>query len=253
MVLLIFQWNAISFIANGQELKKCFSDLENKPDIICVQETWLKPQFKFALQGYVVIRKDRKKVNGVGVATFIKQGVGYRNVEVSVDKEVVVMEVWEVSHSIKVIHFYNSCQSLKIIDCAVIRSNIEYGSVVYSSANKTLLKKIEVIQKQALRICCGEFRSSQVASLQVEIEELPLEQRKLQLRLRYWSGVKGHLENHPVRLILKDRWEYQYKEMASFGWVVRKEANSLELKDHEVAPSVAIPAISPWLFPVIKK
>ncbi len=33
--------------------------------------------------------------------------------------------------------------------------------------------------------------------------------------------------------------------MASFGWVVRKEANSLELKDHEIAPSVAITAIPP--------
>ncbi len=45
--------------------------------------------------------------------------------------------------------------------------------------------------------------------------------------------------------------------MARFGWVVRKEANSLELKDHEIAPSVAIPAIPPWLFswlfPIIKK
>lgn len=74
-----------------------------------------------------------------------------------------------------------SCQSLKIIYCAVIRSNIDYGSVVYSSANKTLLKKIEVIQNQALRICCGAFRSSPVASLQVEMGEFPLEQRRFQL------------------------------------------------------------------------
>ncbi len=51
-------------------------------------------------------------MNGGGVATFIKQGVGYRNVEVSVDKEVVVMEVWEGSHSIKIIFFYNPCGKL---------------------------------------------------------------------------------------------------------------------------------------------
>ncbi len=55
----------------------------------------------------------------------------------------------------------------------MIRSNIDFGSVVYSSANKTLLKKIKVIQNQALRICCGAFRSSPVASLQVEMGELP--------------------------------------------------------------------------------
>lgn len=63
-----------------------------------------------------------------------------------------------------------NCQSLKIIDCAVIRSNIDYGSVVYSSVNKTLIKKIEVIQNQALRICCGAFRSSQVASYKLKWE-----------------------------------------------------------------------------------
>ncbi len=68
MVLLIFQWNARSLIANGQEFKKLISDLENKSDIICVQETWLKPQLNFVLQGYVVIRKDRKQGNGGGVA-----------------------------------------------------------------------------------------------------------------------------------------------------------------------------------------
>ncbi len=89
-----------------------------------------------------------------------------------------------------------------------------------------------------------------MASLQVEMGELPLEQRRFQLRLRYWSGVKGHMENHPVRILLKDCWEYEYKEITSFGWVVRKEANCLELKDHEIAPSVAIPAIPPWLFPM---
>ncbi len=123
MVLLIFQWNARSLIANGQEFKKLISDLENKPDIICVQETWLKPQLNFVLQGYVVIRKDRKQGNGGGVATFIKQGVGYRNVEESVDKEVVVMEVWEGSHSIKVINFYNPCEKLSKEVLESIRGN----------------------------------------------------------------------------------------------------------------------------------
>ncbi len=143
MVLLIFQWNARSLIANGQEFKKLISDLENKPDIICVQETWLKPQLNFVLQGYVVIPKDRKQGNGGGVATFIKQGVGYRNVEESVDKEVVVMEVWEGSHSIKVINFYNPCEKLskevlesirgntnqKVIWCADCGRNVRLGTV----------------------------------------------------------------------------------------------------------------------------
>ena len=39
MVISILQWNARSLIANGQELKKFISDLQDKPSIICVQET----------------------------------------------------------------------------------------------------------------------------------------------------------------------------------------------------------------------
>lgn len=39
----------------------------------------------------MVIRKDRKQGNGGGIATFIKQGEGYRNVEESVAKEVLVI------------------------------------------------------------------------------------------------------------------------------------------------------------------
>lgn len=62
----------------------------------------------------------------------------------------------------------------------MIRSNIDYGRIAYSSANKTFLKKSEVIQKD-LRISYGAFRSSPVVSLQVEMRELPLE------KLRIWG------------------------------------------------------------------
>lgn len=137
-------------------------------------------------------------------------------------------------------------QSLKRIYRAVIRSNIDYGSSVYNSANKTLRKKIEI----RLCVCCGAFRSSPVMSLQVEVGEMPLEIRRLQLRMRYWSGIMGHPESHPVRLLLKDRWEYEYKEISSFGWIVRKEVINLGVKDLVIAPSVPISVIPPWMFPV---
>ncbi|XP_038157609.1 uncharacterized protein LOC119794224, partial [Cyprinodon tularosa] len=82
---------------------------------------------------------------------------------------------------------------------------------------------------------------------------MQLEQRRTQLRMRYWASVKGHKENHPVRLLLKDCWEYEYNEIKSFGWVVKKEASSLNLKDYVITPTVPIPAIPPWMFstPVI--
>lgn len=43
MMVCILQWNARSLIANGQEFKRLIRDCENKPDFLCIQETWMKP------------------------------------------------------------------------------------------------------------------------------------------------------------------------------------------------------------------
>lgn len=65
--MLILQWNARSLIANGQEFKSFLNGVEYKPDIICVEETWLKPSTDFVFQGYVCIRGDRERGNGEDV------------------------------------------------------------------------------------------------------------------------------------------------------------------------------------------
>ena len=43
-MVLILQWNAQSLIAHGNELKNAICDWNEKPDIICIQETWLQPE-----------------------------------------------------------------------------------------------------------------------------------------------------------------------------------------------------------------
>lgn len=70
MMLIILQWNARSLIANGQEFKKYIDNLIEKPHIICIQETWLKPQMDFIIKGYNVIRNDREYGRGGGIAMF---------------------------------------------------------------------------------------------------------------------------------------------------------------------------------------
>ena len=60
MVLILLQWNARSLIANGQEFKKYIDNLRQKPNVICIQETWLKPQLDFIIKGYAAVRRDRE-------------------------------------------------------------------------------------------------------------------------------------------------------------------------------------------------
>lgn len=62
--MLILQWNARSLIANGQDFKQFIYSRKEKPDLLCIQESWLKPNLDFIIKGYVAIRRDRKE--GVG-------------------------------------------------------------------------------------------------------------------------------------------------------------------------------------------
>ena len=55
-----------------------------------------------------------------------------------------------------------------------VRSRLEYGCAVFSSAHKSYLKKLEPIQNQGLRVCLGAFRTSPMQSLHVEAKESPL-------------------------------------------------------------------------------
>ncbi|GFT21427.1 uncharacterized protein TNCV_3816861 [Trichonephila clavipes] len=61
---------------------------------------------------------------------------------------------------------------------ALIRSKLDYGSVVYSSACKSLLKILDPVHHQALRLCLGAFRTSPVESLYAEAYEPPLDLRR---------------------------------------------------------------------------
>jgi len=202
-----------------------------KTQVICFTNKKNNPKLNIKMYGHQLEQVKVVRFLGMWMDSKLNFGVHIQKVIEKCKKGINVLRC------LSGVDWGASCQSLKRIYYAVIRSNMDYGSVVYSSANKTLLKKIQVIQNQALRICCGAFKSSPVVSLQVELGELPLEQRRMLLRMRYWSGVCGHQENHPVKILLKECWEYEYKEIASFGWLVRKEADSFGLKEHLIAPS----------------
>lgn len=111
--MLILQWNARSLIANGQELKGFICTLNSKPDIVCVQETWLKPSLDFVIQGYTSIHKDRVGKNGGGCAMSVRSRIKYSPLDTTVELEAIVVEVWSRAGNIKVINFYNPCKNLE--------------------------------------------------------------------------------------------------------------------------------------------
>ena len=68
---------------------------------------------------------------------------------------------------------------------ALIRSKLDYGSIVYRNASETDLKSLDVVHNQGIRLSLGAFKSSPVESMYVEAHELPLRERRLELVMKY--------------------------------------------------------------------
>lgn len=124
MVFHILQWNARSLIANGQEFKKVVDELEVLPDVMCLQETWLRTHLEFVTPGYNSIRCDRIEKQGGGCVTFIKHTIAYRQINVPNEFECIIIEICSPRGDIKLVNFYNPCKKLSMQTFRMISENV---------------------------------------------------------------------------------------------------------------------------------
>ena len=73
---------------------------------------------------------------------------------------------------------------------SLIRSKIDYGSLVYTSASSKVLASLESVSTEAMRIPSGLFKSTPIFSLKVITKEPPLQIRRDKLSLKYYYKVK---------------------------------------------------------------
>uniref|UniRef100_A0A3B5Q0T1 Reverse transcriptase domain-containing protein n=1 Tax=Xiphophorus maculatus TaxID=8083 RepID=A0A3B5Q0T1_XIPMA len=139
-------------------------------------------------------------------------------------------------------------KALKSIYTGLIRSVFDYGSIVFGSASDTLLKKLDSIQYQALRLCTGAVRTTPTSALLIEMGEMPLNLRRLQLKSNYWCNLKGHDGNHPCQDILKSSWEKEKKKLNSFGWEIENVIKDFGLSGINISQTVPLSPVYPSLF-----
>ncbi|XDV45291.1 hypothetical protein PO909_013411, partial [Leuciscus waleckii] len=182
-------------------------ELEQVP-VVKYLGVWMDSRMTFAIHAKNLIKKCKKGVNILRCLTGVEWG---------------------------------ACRlSLKRIYNTLIRSSLDYGSIIYGFANETTLKKI----------CCGAVRTSPIAALQVEVGVAPLKLRRHKIRLNYWVNIKGHKKNHPVKGVLEECWEHGNKNIKSLGWSVQREAQEAGIEDCDVSPTVILSSIPPWIFPM---
>lgn len=149
------------------------ADLKDMPDVICIQETWLKPQFDFVISGYSSVRCDRSGKQGGGCVAFIKDALTYRKINVPEQYECVKIEVCSPRGDIKVVNFYNPCKKLSLEMFHEISGNIGRREIWCGdfNAHNTLWGSEctdfnggvveEVIEERAL-ICLNDGRGTRV-------------------------------------------------------------------------------------------
>ena len=86
---------------------------------------------------------------------------------------------------------YNIYQSL-------IKSKLNYRSMVYNTASDSVLEKLQKLQNKALRVILSCPKYTPLIPLIAESGELPLYlQRELNM-LKYWTRSIGHDTNLPI-------------------------------------------------------
>ncbi|KAG1679877.1 RNA-directed DNA polymerase from mobile element jockey [Nymphon striatum] len=132
---------------------------------------------------------------------------------------------------------------------SLIRSKLDYGSVVYGSARKSYLRVLDPVHNQGLRLSLGAFRTTPAESLYVEAHEPLLYLRREKLSLQYACGLRANPENpcydvtfHPNH---RETFARRQNSIPTFGLRVLPLFEQIGLPLGNIARCV-LPPIPPW-------
>ena len=132
---------------------------------------------------------------------------------------------------------------------SLIRSKLDYGSIVYGSARKSYLKILDSIHNEGLRLVLGAFRTSPVNSLYVEANEPSLYTRRQKLALQYILKLKCNPLNPTHKVVFNPQYKrlFERKPNAIPPFGIRLEPYIINLNvDLDNIAEYKIPEIPPW-------
>ena len=104
---------------------------------------------------------------------------------------------------------------------SLIRSKLDYGSILYGSARKSYLQMLDTVYNQGLRLALGAFRTSPVSSLNVEADEPSLWLRREKLSLQYAIRLAANPFNPAFEVTFPPQFQEYYERkpnaIKSFG------------------------------------
>ena len=94
---------------------------------------------------------------------------------------------------------------------SLVRSKLDYGSIVYGSARKSYLQILDSVHHQGLRLALGAFRTSPVTSLYVEADEPSLTLRREKLSLQYATRLAANPSNPAFKVTFSPQFSEIYE------------------------------------------
>ena len=143
------------------------------------------------------------------------------------------------------------CKVLLNLYRTIIRSKLDYGSIIYGSARKSYLEMLDPIHHQGLRLALGAFRTSPSESLLAEANEPSLYNRRLKLSMQYALKLKSNPSNPTYETVFEPQYKTLFENkpnmIPSFRIRISSEFENMNLDLDNIA-EFKVPDVPPWTF-----
>ena len=124
---------------------------------------------------------------------------------------------------------------------ALVRSKLNYGSIIYGSARKTYLKILDTVHHQGLRLALGAFCTSPIPSLYVEADEPSLSERRVKLSLQYITKLKSNPTNPAYECVFEPMYttlfEHKTTAISPLGFCMKDHILSADIPMEDIQPT----------------
>ncbi|XP_074034247.1 uncharacterized protein [Leptinotarsa decemlineata] len=142
---------------------------------------------------------------------------------------------------------------LMLIYRSLIRSKLDYGAIVYNSAKKSILKQLDTIHNNAIRIILGAFCTSPTESLYCEASEPSLANRRKLMTLTYAASIISNPDNPVYHNVIAQRskniFAKKIRADPPFYQRYNHYLSSLQLKQPSIFSTPNTPNTPPWIIP----
>lgn len=140
---------------------------------------------------------------------------------------------------------------------SLIRSKLDYASIVYSSASPKTLQSLDSVHHQGIRLSLGAFKSTRITSILAESGEPCLDKRRHLLAINYVINLRRNPNHINNRIINNQDFarKYETKPRSRKPFRIRflsiLTKYNIHLEEHNIIKHVRY-TVPYWVYPKIK-